>query len=117
MSSEAKHDAIYWRIFLALAGLTVLTVAASYIQLGHGLNLATGLVIAVCKASLVAMFFMHLKYEGALNRGVALFPVVCFMILAGVLVVDLTDRWIDQWGNKGASHQVLEGGGGHGGHH
>ena len=42
---------------------TVLTVWASYIDLGHSWNIALALVIASAKASLVALFFMHLISE------------------------------------------------------
>jgi cytochrome c oxidase subunit IV len=52
----------YAAIFVALLCLTVATVAQSYLDLG-GLNIALVILIASMKASLVATFFMHLKYD------------------------------------------------------
>ena len=52
----------YW-VFGTLAVLTILTVLASYVHLGHAGNIAIGLLIAVTKATLVAAIFMHLKFE------------------------------------------------------
>ena len=53
----------YLIVFGALLVLTALTVAASALTLPAGLGMALGLGIAAAKAALVAMFFMHLKYE------------------------------------------------------
>jgi cytochrome c oxidase subunit IV len=50
-------------IIAALLALTGITVAVSYVNLGF-YNVPVALLIATCKASLVLLFFMHLKYEG-----------------------------------------------------
>ena len=47
----------------ALMVLTVLTVLATRIDLGTNTNLALAMLVAVIKASLVCVFFMHLKYD------------------------------------------------------
>jgi cytochrome c oxidase subunit IV len=52
----------YVVIFFALIGFTLLTVAASDIPLGR-LNLVVAVAIASMKASLVLLFFMHLRYD------------------------------------------------------
>lgn len=49
-------------VFGALIGLTVLTLATARIDLGEW-NVVLALAIASSKAVLVALFFMHLKYE------------------------------------------------------
>ncbi len=56
---------IYYAVFAALIGLTLLTVWLSLLDLGpwHGV---VGLAIATCKASLVVLFFMHVLYSGRL---------------------------------------------------
>ena len=46
----------------ALMVLTVITVASSRVDLGAW-NVVVALAIACTKAALVALFFMHLKYE------------------------------------------------------
>ena len=59
----SKHVKAYIGVFTALAILTILTVAASTVDFGGSINVIIALVIAVCKASLVAAIFMHLKWE------------------------------------------------------
>ena len=54
------------KVFIALTALTVLTVAASEVNFGE-LNLIVALVIAVVKASLVVLFFMHLRWDKPFN--------------------------------------------------
>jgi len=56
----------YVGIFLGLIALTLLTVGVSYVHLGPA-NLAVAVVIASIKATLVVMFFMHLKYDSKFN--------------------------------------------------
>ncbi len=58
-----KHVKIYISVFAALAALTVVTVAVSYLHLPIPKAVAVALVIALVKASLVALFFMHLISE------------------------------------------------------
>jgi cytochrome c oxidase subunit 4 len=72
-------------VFAALLLLTVVTVLVSYVDLGAG-NVVVALLIASAKASLVALFFMHLKGESRLVWGFALFPIVfLLLILLGTL--------------------------------
>jgi cytochrome c oxidase subunit 4 len=49
-------------IFAALIVCTVLTVAVSYVDLGSA-NLVVAVIIATIKASLVSVFFMHLRHD------------------------------------------------------
>jgi len=57
---------MYLAIFGALILLTLLTVGQSYVDLGR-LNLVAVIGIATLKASLVVLFFMHLKYDNKFN--------------------------------------------------
>ena len=57
------HVKVYMMVFGALAVLTVVTVGAFYIHLPVGPAITLALLIASVKASLVALFFMHLKGE------------------------------------------------------
>jgi cytochrome c oxidase subunit IV len=59
----SKHVRGYLIVGAALLIGTVLTVWASYIDLGHHWNIVLALAIATVKASLVALFFMHLISE------------------------------------------------------
>jgi cytochrome c oxidase subunit 4 len=78
--------AVYLAVFSALLALTVVTVLVSYIDMGI-LNVAVALLIASVKASLVALFFMHLKGESRLVWGFALVPLLFLaLIILGTLV-------------------------------
>ncbi len=58
-----RHVRIYIMVFASLLVLTVVTVAVSYLHLSVGPAIAVALFIATVKASLVALFFMHLVSE------------------------------------------------------
>jgi cytochrome c oxidase subunit 4 len=73
-------------VYVALIVLTVVTVLVSYVNLGL-LNVVVALLIASVKASLVALFFMHLKSEDRLVWGFALVPIAFLaLIILGTLV-------------------------------
>ena len=73
-------------VFVALLLLTAVTVLVSYVDLGL-LNAVVALLIAAVKASLVALFFMHLKSEDRLVWGFALVPIAFLpLIIVGTLV-------------------------------
>ncbi|HEY6001820.1 MAG TPA: cytochrome C oxidase subunit IV family protein [Anaeromyxobacter sp.] len=69
----------------ALLSLTALTVAAARVNLGAA-SVAVALAIAAVKASLVALFFMHLKYEHRFHV-VVLAGAVLFAVLFGTFVL------------------------------
>lgn len=68
-SHSAHSIKPYLVVFGALMVLTVVTVAVSHIDMKHPWNLIVGITIAVIKASLVALYFMHLKGERMLIWG------------------------------------------------
>src|SRR5690348_14982229 len=60
----SEHIRRYLYVFYALLFGTLLTVGASYIPFGNReVNIGVALFIAICKASLVACYFMHLISE------------------------------------------------------
>ena len=75
----------------ALLALTALTVAIARVNLGAG-SVAVALAIAAVKASLVALFFMHLKYDHRFHV-VALVGAVLFAVLFGTFVLFDTGRY------------------------
>ena len=58
-----KHVRVYIMVFATLMVLTLVTVAVSYLHLEVRYAITVALVIATVKASLVALFFMHLISE------------------------------------------------------
>ena len=76
---------IYIIVWSALLILTAVTWGVSYINLGMG-NVAVALLIASVKAALVALFFMHLRYEKRLVWAFALLPLLFLaLIIFGTL--------------------------------
>src|SRR5919206_4189001 len=67
MSGHIAPIRLYFTIFAALMVLTVVTVAVTYVHLGE-FNLAAALAIAITKAALVILFFMHVKYSPKLIK-------------------------------------------------
>ncbi len=58
-----EHVRVYVMVFSALAVLTVVTVAISYLHLPTSYAIGIALMVATVKASLVALYFMHLISE------------------------------------------------------
>jgi len=64
MSNDTHQIPNYIAIFWWLLGITIAEVAWALVPHHSKLMLASGLVItAIIKAVLVAMYFMHLKFE------------------------------------------------------
>ena len=59
MNDRALSPTTYGLVLVVLIVATFLTVALSFLPLHGAYHLVIGLVIAVCKASLVVLFFMH----------------------------------------------------------
>jgi cytochrome c oxidase subunit 4 len=68
---------------------TGLTVGASWIKPFSFTSLMIGIAIATVKATVVALFFMHLKYEDKLFYVTALFPILLFGIMMSFIMSDL----------------------------
>ena len=84
---------IYYVIFGILMLCTYLTVQIAFFDLG-ALNTIAALVIAVLKATLVVLFFMHVKYGTRLTWAVVLGSVFWLGILLTLTMSDyLTRAW------------------------
>jgi cytochrome c oxidase subunit 4 len=82
MSDDAHSTKPFTNVLWALAGLTALTVGLSRVSLGSkGMNLTVGLIVAVLKAALVVLVFMHLKHEKRSWLGMVIFPLILVMII------------------------------------
>ena len=66
-------------VYLVLVILTVLTVAVTRVSFGN-FNVGVALTIAVIKAALVILYFMHLKYDSPFN-GLILIIALLFVAL------------------------------------
>lgn len=94
MSEHTHHIAsvrLYVTIFVALFVLTLLTVGVTYVDLGQ-FNLFVALAIAVFKASLVILYFMHVRWSPKLVQ-VTVFTSLLFVgILAAFTFADYLTR-------------------------
>ena len=80
----------YLAIFGSLIALTLLTVGVSNIHLGKA-NLVVAIVIASMKATLVLLFFMHLRYDNKFH-GVILIVSVLFIGVFFAYTMNDTNR-------------------------
>src|SRR5277367_3667489 len=79
----------YLKTLIGLLILTGITVGASYIHFGSGAaNVVVALTIATIKATLVALFFMHLLHDKKVN---ALIAAAGFIFLGLFLMFTLLD--------------------------
>jgi len=78
-------------VLLALFGLTVVTYGVSLIHLGPLADLVA-LVIAVAKASLVVLFFMHVKESTQLVKVIAISGFFWILLFFAYLVADIWTR-------------------------
>ena len=89
-STELGHIVqfrVYLTVFFALLVLTAVTVAVSRVDFGS-FNIVIAMLVASVKATLVAMFFMHLKFENKFTIGYAAFPLLLLFILIGGIFLD-----------------------------
>jgi cytochrome c oxidase subunit 4 len=85
---------VYYTIFGVLMLCTGLTVAIAFIDLGP-FNIVAALVIAVFKAALVILFFMHVKYGSRLTWVVVVGSVFWLAILLVLTFSDYVTRgWL-----------------------
>jgi len=74
-------------VWVALMALTMLTVMATWVDLGT-LNIWIALGIAVTKASLVVLYFMHLKYDSPFNGYIFCFSLAFVGVFLGFVMID-----------------------------
>jgi cytochrome c oxidase subunit 4 len=86
----------YLVIFGALLVGTAITIGASYLEMGPW-NPVVALAIAVTKATLVVLFFMHIKYSSKLMKLTVGAGVFTFLILVGMSLSDYFSRAWGQW--------------------
>jgi cytochrome c oxidase subunit 4 len=81
----------YLTIFGALMVLTAVTVGAAFVDLGPA-NPVVALAIACVKASLVILFFMHVKYSSRLTKLTVVLSLFFVTILFAETLMDYATR-------------------------
>ena len=117
MADHHGHDAhsahphivpipVYAAIFAALLVLTGVTIAVAYVDLGP-FNIYVALAIAIFKASLVVLYFMHVKYSSKLVQLAAVTGFLWLGIMLGFVFADVATR--DWQPVQGWAPQPIEG--------
>ena len=104
MSGHISPKSTYITIFGALMVCTILTVLAAFINLGN-LNFPVAITIAVFKATLVVLFFMHVKYSTKLTQLWAMTGFIWVTLLTIILLDYGTRRYepVPVWSNDTGS--------------
>jgi cytochrome c oxidase subunit 4 len=103
MSGHISPASTYYAIFGSLMALTAVTVAAAFADLGL-LNFPVALAIAIFKATLVVLFFMHVKYSSRLTKLICGGAFFFLLILFGLTLSDYLSRgwFVSPRGTAGA---------------
>lgn len=95
MSHHVVPVRVYAAVFTSLMVLTTLTVWVAFQSLSDPWNDVIALTIAVCKATVVVLFFMHVRYSTRLTTLVVLTAGLFLMILLGLTLSDFFSRgWL-----------------------
>jgi len=84
---------VYVAVFLTLIVLTWVTAFVATVDLGR-LNIYVALSIAIFKASIVVLFFMHVKYGSRLTKLIVCSGILWLLFL---LFVTMGDIWTRGW--------------------
>ena len=94
MSQHVVSKKIYFAVFATLIVLTLVTIEVSMIDLGK-INTVAALTIAVCKATLVILYFMHVRYSSRLTWIVVACGFFWLVIMIALTMSDYLSRpWI-----------------------
>jgi cytochrome c oxidase subunit IV len=96
MAAHAVHvvpKRVYFAVFIALIVLTWVTTGVSELDLGKW-NVFVALAIAISKASLVTLFFMHVRYSTRLTKMIVLSGIFWLALL---LFLTMSDIWTRNW--------------------
>ena len=94
MAGHISPKSTYYAVFGALMVGTAVTVAAAFIDLPFQMNFPVALAIAITKATLVILFFMHVKYGSKLTK---LIVGVAFFFLGILLTLTFSDYLSRGW--------------------
>jgi cytochrome c oxidase subunit IV len=92
--SHVAPKSLYYSVFLALMVGTVITVAVAFFDLGP-LNNVVMLAIAMAKALLVVLYFMHVRWSSRLTWVVASAGFFWLLVLFVLTMSDyMTRGWV-----------------------
>ena len=90
---------LYVAIWAILMAMTLTTVLVSFVEIGP-FNVVVALVIATIKATLVVLFFMHLRYSPKLTMATVIAAMFWLFLLLALTMTDyLTRAWLTSPGH------------------
>jgi cytochrome c oxidase subunit 4 len=100
-SSAVSHSAephvvpkrVYFLVFFTLIVMTWVTAYISTVDLGKW-NIFVALAIAIFKASIVVLFFMHVRYSSRMTKMIVCCGIFWLLLL---LFITMTDIWTRSW--------------------
>ena len=78
-------------VFAALLFLTFMTVAVTWVDFGRTANVWIALTIAAVKSALVALYFMHLRWDSPFNSVILIAALFFVALLIGIIVLDTSE--------------------------
>jgi len=94
MVSHPESKKVYFAIFAALMVFTLTTIEVARFDLG-ALNVVVALAIAVVKAVLVVLFFMHVRHSSSLTKMTVTAGLFWLLILIVLTLSDYASRsWL-----------------------
>lgn len=98
-SEQSEHHIVpvkvYLAVFLALMVLTAITVAVAKFDLEHiwgPMNIIIALTVAVIKATLVVLYFMHVRYSSRLTQVIVVSGIFWLIIMLAFTISDYLTR-------------------------
>jgi cytochrome c oxidase subunit 4 len=105
--SEHNPKRTYYLVFGALMALLVVTVLATHLPWGSRIGIVIAMAIAIVKATLVVLYFMHIKGSSGLTKVFVVAGLAWLAILMGITLADyLTRPWLT--GNPAMTVQTQE---------
>jgi len=107
MAEHTEHHIVpikvYVAVFLALMIFTAITVAVAKYPLENiwgPLNIIVALTVAVIKATLVVLYFMHVRYSSKLTQVIVVAGIFWLIIMLAFTLADYAARsgWPTQLG-------------------
>lgn len=93
-ADHAKHGiGRYLAVWIGLLVLTAVTVGVARVHIVQPWGLVVALAVAAVKATLVALFFMHLWDHGGASRLVLATTMIFVALLIGLVLVDNATRF------------------------
>lgn len=87
-STESHPQPRYLLVWGGLALLTAVEVGAAFVGLPRKVTIIVLVALAIWKALLVALYFMHLKYEPHGLRIIALAPILPAILLVVIIMME-----------------------------